>query len=122
MSDPEDFYATEGGLSDDHVPSIDNELSSTRCPHCNGDLTAPEDMDMELVYATLHFYYDDPDSMRRFRECNQAADVKSALWKYDRWLRDQLKYHERDDWEGLQVARDRLWIALGEHGVNLDDE
>jgi hypothetical protein len=105
MSDPEDFYATEGGLSDDHVSSIDD---------------IPDDH--EPVYATLHFYYDDPDSMRRFRECNQAADVKSALWKYDRWLRDQLKYHERDDREGLQVARDRLWIVFGEHGINLDDE
>ena len=79
-------------------------------------------MDVELVYATLHFYHDDPESMRRFRECNQAADVKAALREYDRWLRDQVKYHERDDAEGLRAARQKLRFVLGDYGIDLDDD
>ena len=129
MDDPHDYCATETPHVDCETPpgdnctlSNDNAQLSTRCPHCNADLTAPEDMDVELVYATLHFYHGNPESMRRFREVNQAADVKAVLCEYDRWLRDQLKYHKRDDAEGLRVARDRLWMVLGEWSVGLDDE
>ena len=101
MSDHEDFCATEW-IQNPGLSSDDDAMSP--------------------VYATLHFYYDDPDSMRRFRECNQAADVKCAIRQFDQWLRDQVKHYDREDVETLQEVRDQLWRAFGEYGVNLDDD
>ena len=81
-----------------------------------------EDMDMTPVYATLHFYYDDPDSMRRMKECMDAPNVRSLLFDYDQWLRDQIKYHERPDEAGLQAARDMLWKIADENGIDIWEE
>jgi ATP sulfurylase len=82
-----------------------------------------EDNGIEPVYASLHFYYDDPDSMRRFRECNQAADVKLALWAFDTELRRRWKYGKESE-QGMTVAevRSLLWETLNERGINLDDD
>ncbi|RKZ05684.1 hypothetical protein DRQ25_15620 [Candidatus Fermentibacteria bacterium] len=82
-----------------------------------------QDDDMEPVYATLHFYYDNPESMRRFRACNQALDMRDALRDFDNELRRRWKYGE----EGEQVmlveqVRGLLWGTLKRHGVHLNDD
>jgi hypothetical protein len=112
-----------GTLSRDHTPS------STRCPHCNGDLTAPEDMDVEPVYASHHFYYNDPDSMRRYREHNQAEDVKLALWNFIndsedgihnivKWKRDPAFWEGLTGYSVLAWVEERLAEVFEAHGVD----
>ena len=120
MTDPDDFCAQETPHTDcaakdwyDYKPSSnDNTASSTRCPHCNGDLTAPEDMDMEPVYATLHFYHDDPDSMRRYRECNQAGEVRDAVGEYAQWLHAKVKYGGDEDGHSQLTEAWNEWFAV----------
>ena len=72
---PTDYCATETPHVDREVPERDNPQLSTRCPHCNADLTAPEDMDVELVYAILHFDLEDPKGERRLQACLRALQV-----------------------------------------------
>lgn len=91
-----------------------------------------EDRDLEPVYATLHFYYNDPDSMRRMKECLDAPKWKSAVWEFDRWMRNRIKYNpdSEDDplyisddgitW--LQAAREQLCMRLEDHGIDIWDE
>ena len=106
MDDQDDYCATENTCPDQWPDGI---------------LRPPDDM--EPVYATLHFYYDNPESMRRFRACNQAEDVRSAIREYDNELRRRWKYGDR----GVQMmtveqARGLLWASLKRYGVNLDDD
>ena len=108
MDDPTDYCATE-------TPHVDGEVSS------RDDCEVPELGPSPDV--SLHFYYDNPSSMRRYRECNQAADVKLALWEFDQELRRRYKYGE----EGEQMmlvdqVRGMLWKMLHDHGIDLDDE
>lgn len=78
--------------------------------------------DMTPVYATLHFYYDDPDSMRRMRECMDAPKVKAALWSFDQNLRNRWKYGDEDKQTmSIEEVRDLLYCILGDHFVDLDD-
>jgi hypothetical protein len=87
--------------------------------------------DFEPVYATLHFYYNDPDSMRRFRLCNQAEDLKLAMFEFDWWLRNRIKYNDsaideqrisEDGIEWLQIARDQLWKRCADYGIDLTED
>ena len=71
--------------------------------------------DCEPVYATLHFYYSDPDSMRRYNLCNKAEDLKGILFEYDQWLRAEIKYHEKEE---LQPARDGFWEICNAYEVD----
>ena len=70
-------------------------------------------IDNEPVYATLHFYYDDVDSMRRYRHCNQAEDTRLVLWGLSQWA-----------WEDSSVRGDVL-VELDKlcqkYGINLEE-
>ena len=74
-----------------------------------------EDIDISPVYATLHFYYDDPDSMERFKQCNEARDVLLAVGDFERWLKDSR------DWEGVTLCsvRDKLFQFFDDYGVRV---
>lgn len=74
--------------------------------------------DDQPVYATLYFYYDNPDSMRRLDECMRAPDVRSVLYRFDNWLRDQIKYMDREDEDTLQDVRDRLYEICSEYQID----
>ena len=100
-----EFYANETTYIDDIELSIDDK--------------ADED---ERVYATLHFYHDDPDSKRRFKECNQAADVLCALMEFDEDLRRRWKYGD----DGVQMmtveqVRGLLFATLNRYDIPLGD-
>ena len=96
------------------------ELSNDHKPH-----------DIEPVYATLHFYHNDADSMRRFRLCNQAEGMKLVLWELDQWLRNKIKYNDADlperqvSEEGLvllQIVRDQLNDQCEDYGIDIWDD
>jgi len=84
----------------------------------NGSFSEREDYDP--VYATLHFYYNDPDSMRRMRECLDAPKWKSAVWDFDQWLRSEIKYHGAG--EDAQTIRDHLHVLFDEQGIDIWEE
>ena len=114
-------------MSDDNCPPDNqremdgnNKLSNDHKPH-----------DIEPVYATLHFYHNDPDSMRRFRLCNQAEGMKLVLWELDQWLRNKIKYNDADlperqvSEEGLvllQIVRDQLNDQCEDYGIDIWDD
>ena len=66
----------------------------------------------------FHFYYDDPDSMRRLDECMRAPDVKSVLWEFSQWLRYEIKYLDRDDETTLHEVQDKLWETCKAYQVD----
>jgi hypothetical protein len=85
--------------------------------------------DYEPVYATLHFYYNDPDSMRRFRLCNQAEDTRLALWEYDNKLRAFVKhgvensiYADQEPEEVIRMVRELFHSYLGDYGIDLTED
>ena len=73
-------------------------------------------MTEDPVYATLYFYANDDDSMRRFKLCSKAENMMLLLHQIDRWLRDEIKYNDREE---LQVARDELWELCNEYEIDL---
>jgi len=73
--------------------------------------------DIEPVYATLHFYYNDTDSMRRMRECLDAPKWKSAVQEFDQWIRGLVKYGEVTVNE--ESIRERFHTIFGEHGIDI---
>ena len=91
------------GAANHHSMSSDNGLT---------------DMDYEPVYCTLHFYYDDPDSMRRLDECMRAPDVRAVLFAFDQWLRNEIKYMEREDEETLEDVRSRLYEICNDYQID----
>ena len=83
------------------------------CEYCLSSLSDPDlPADHEPVYATLHFYYDDQDSMERFRVCNQAEDVKNALHDYARWLHDKIKYGGDEDGHPQLTEAWNVWFEV----------
>ena len=84
----------------------------TDCPPDN-----QRETDYEPVYATLHFYYNDPDSMRRMRECLDAPKWKSAVREFDQWIRGLVKYGEVTVNE--ESIRERFHVIFGEHGIDI---
>ena len=103
------------------------ELSNDHKPH---DFEPPDDL--EPVYATLHFYYNDPDSMRRMRECLDAPKWKSAVQEFDRWMRNRIKYNPDSETDPLyiseegivwlEIAREQLNMRLEDYGINIWDD
>ena len=88
------------------------------CEHCLAaeDGYVSEDLpDYEPVYATLHFYHDDPESMRRFRKIQKTDDFSGVLFEFDQWLRSEIKYHEHEEY---QPVRDEFWRFCDERGVD----
>ena len=74
----------------------------------------------ERVYAMLCFYNDDPDSMRRYRVCNQASSMIAAIWEFDNDLREIWKHGEDEDQLVLvEDVRSMLWDKLNQYEVNL---
>ena len=71
--------------------------------------------DLEPVYASLHFYYNDPDSMERFELCNNAHRYYSAIDEYARWLRSQVKHY--DNPPIICKAWDKLFECFGNNDV-----
>ena len=74
--------------------------------------------DLEPVYATFHFYYNDPESMRRMRECIDAPKVQAALYEYAGWLRNKIKYGGDDDGDPmLTEAWNKLFACFTDNDV-----
>ena len=79
-----------------------------------------EDIDMDPVYATLHFYYNDPDSMFRYKQCMQAPNVYSAVYDYVEWLHNKTKHcGDEDNKQQLEEAWNKLFEYFSDLGVDV---
>ena len=76
-----------------------------------------EDITIEPVYATHHFYANDPDSMRRYKIHNDAETVLSAVWAFAEWLRQQIKYENKQYYH----VREALYSAFESRGVSWEE-
>ena len=59
-----------------------------------------------------------PEEAIEHLRCVKADSLYLSLWELDQYLREQIKYHEKNE---LQVVRDRLSGILFENGVGLDE-
>ena len=65
--------------------------------------------------ASMHFYFDDIESMRRYRKINKTDDVYGALREFEEWLRGKIKYGEMDEY---QPVRDVFWNICTDYGID----
>ncbi len=78
--------------------------------------------DDERVSAMLCFYFDDPDSMRRYRVCNQAEEMLLAIRSFDDNLRSVWKYgSDEDQLMTVEEVRNMLWEMLNQYDVGLGE-
>ena len=72
--------------------------------------------------VTWKFNIEQPEGIRRLRECLDAPDVKGALSEFDNELRRRWKYgEEAAQMMTVEQVRGLLWNTLNRWGVNLDD-
>ena len=86
-------------------------IGTTMCAACEMRVAEA----MEPVYATLHFYHNDPESMRRFRKIQKVDDFSGVLFEFDQWLRSEIKYHEHEEY---QPVRDEFWKFCEHYGID----
>ena len=70
--------------------------------------------------ASLTFNLDDPEGERRLRECIDAPRWKSAVWDFDQWLRNKIKYH--DAGEDVRVIREYLHVLFDQYSIDIWEE
>lgn len=68
--------------------------------------------------ATLTFDLNTEEDQDAFRNACEGSKLRSALWDYDQWLRQQIKYQNKNE---LQVARDQLYEILNDHNLRIDE-
>ena len=61
--------------------------------------------------------FDLPTEQAEFETAIKAHDWKYAMWDLDQWLRNEIKYHDKD----YQKVRDQLWEVLQDRDLNLDE-
>jgi len=113
-------------------------VPGTVCPTCGrsnaGDCAAHTQHETEYktvdpLYATLHFYYNDPDSMARFRRMQKVDGLYTAVQEFDNWLRNRIKYNPDapddplyipdDGIDYLIIAREQLAMRLADYDINI---
>ena len=105
MSDPEDFCATDWIHHPDHPGYTESSI---------------DDKKSSQVYGALYFYYDDPDSMKRFELCNQAEAFKDAIRSFDDELRRRWKYgEEAAQMMTVEQVRGLLFATLNRYDLYL---
>ena len=87
--------------------SSDQEIESDQFPD-----------DYEPVYATFHFYHNDPDSMQRMRECLDAPRVKAAVRELEEWLKRQSDSENPEYAYAIDMAREKLFDIFNARGLD----
>jgi hypothetical protein len=68
---------------------------------------------------TITIRDDEDDGRGKILRHVHADDMAAALWDFDTWLRDQIKYHAPGP--DAQAIRDQLHEILDEHGIDLEE-
>jgi len=82
----------------------------------------------ELPFATLRFYANDPDSMRRFRLCLQAEEMHNLLFELSHnTIHDEMEYRCADNHDGevayntLQWVQDQIWAEIEARDIRMEE-
>ena len=71
--------------------------------------------------ATLTFDLRNPDAKREFELATKAEDMAAVLREFDDYLRNQIKYLEKDEQDDIATVRDTLHTKMLAHGINVFD-
>jgi len=67
--------------------------------------------------AKLTFDLSDPEDKDSHLRCVMSGNLCSSLWDFDQWLRDEIKYKDKD----YQDIRDKLYAIMHENNINIDE-
>ena len=68
--------------------------------------------------AILEFDLDDPDDAANHLRCVSSTRLCMAISDFDVWLRDKIKYEDRED---LEEVREALNESLYNNAINMDE-
>lgn len=68
----------------------------------------------KVIYT---FDLNDPDDNDKIAMHEMSEGMWLTLWDLDQWLREEIKYKNKND---LQGVRDMLYVLMDGHNVNLD--
>jgi hypothetical protein len=57
-----------------------------------------------------------PEELEEFETTLSADDMSALLFKFDQWLRSEIKHNSRND---LQEVRDKLYELANEHNISI---
>jgi hypothetical protein len=109
-------------VEDDQVDRIEKKLDDVladRNPSIDFGEDIPDE-DLDPVYATIHFYYNDPDSMARFRRVMKVEQIYFALQSFDNWMRGQIKHC--DEPPNAFEIREEFHKFLDHRGIDIWEE
>jgi len=68
--------------------------------------------------------FDLPEDDYNFKAATQASDWISVVWRFDQWLRSEIKYNDekytKKEYLLLEKVRQQLRDEIIKHGVSLD--
>ena len=77
--------------------------------------------------AILEFNLDERDDIEAHLRCVKALDMAVVLWDMDQYLRNKMKYGNKDSmlsddaYKALEDAREELRGFMSSRGINLDE-
>jgi hypothetical protein len=77
--------------------------------------------------AILEFNLDERDDIEAHLRCVKALDMAVVLWDMDQYLRNKMKYGNKDSmlsddaYKALEDAREELRESMSSRGINLDE-
>ena len=74
-----------------------------------------------MTKATLEFDLNDPDDAANHLRAINARRLCMAINDFDRWLRQQIKFHDGDGVEALNVVREAFNECLYDNAINMDE-
>ncbi len=80
-----------------------------------------------MAKAILEFNLDERDDIEAHLRCVKALDMAVVLWDMDQYLRNKMKYGNKDSmlsddaYKALEDAREELRESMSSRGINLDE-
>jgi hypothetical protein len=112
-------------LHREHLEEVE-AASSDDCDDSSEDLDDCRRNDtLPAVCANIVFDLTEPEGERRLREMLDAGKMRLALWEFDNYLRDLIKYDPAKTdaiLDELEMVRKALWNILDYQGIRLDED
>jgi hypothetical protein len=72
---------------------------------------------MSTQMAIITYDLTDPDAQAAFELAMDAPKLRSVLWNFDQWLRNEIKHKDRSEWPDATRIRTELYSAMRLEGV-----
>jgi hypothetical protein len=70
--------------------------------------------------GTLSFDLTDPDDRAAFATACNAPAMMAAMFEFQQYLREQVKYHEEGDRDDMHGVRDKWYEIMTSHGITVE--